>query len=456
MTTDSLTLQSAMELIRAKDKRFDGRFYWGVKTTRIYCRPTCGASPKVENVKIYKSKAEAENAGLRPCLRCRPDISPQSPLWEGTGAVVGRALRLLNQDLTITDVCNKLGLTDRHLRRLFDEHLGASPLEVQISERLHTARNLLDQTQLSMTDIAYASGFRSIRRFNDAFIKKYKRNPSDFRKQKNKTAEGILLRIPVLEPYDWETLFGFFKRHFIYGSEFIDGDCLTRLMKIPEQKALVQIRVSKVSKFLEVEVQNCPAIHLKKVIQKIKAVFDIDHNPFFLVRRQKNWPGVRIPGSFDTFETVISIILGQLVSTEQAQAKVQKLVQMYGEPFADGVVLFPSPKVLLKTDLKPIGITRVRETAIREICKLAIANQLDDQEQIAKIRGIGPWTLEMIKMRCFSETDAYPNTDLIIRRAEESYSIDNQKWSPWRSYLALWIWREYAQKLSNKKVKHVL
>lgn len=452
-----LTLESAYQLIKAKDRRFDGRFYWGVRTTRIYCRPSCGASPKPENIKIYRSKAEAENAGLRPCLRCRPDLSPQSPLWEGTGAIVNRALRYINieQQESLARVSDKLGITDRHLRRLFDEHLGASPMDVILSDRLHTARALLSQTQLTITEIAFASGFNSIRRFNDAFKKKYRRQPKDFRSKKQTQSPDLVVHLNYFEPYDWDGIFSFLKRHAVYGSESICGDEFRRYLYVNSN--LIKIRVKNVKAALEVSIENCKVADLRYVIKKVRSVFDIDHNPYVLMqyklKDQRKWPGIRIPGSFDIFETMITIILGQLVSTEMAQKKVQKLVQLYGQKISDDCTLFPTPQSLVTADFSTIGMTRTRETAIKEICKLAIQGKLEaiTPEELLQVNGIGPWTVEMIRMRCFGDVDAYPGTDLIVKRAEESFKIDSKQWTPWRAYLALWIWRQYAQSLSYKK-----
>lgn len=187
----------------ARDKRYDGRFYVGVRTTGIYCRPTCPARPLLKNVKFYRSPAEAESEGFRACLRCRPDISPSAPLFQGTAAVVGRALRLLDEGLRTSELAPRLGMTDRHLRRLFAEHVGASPLAVEHSRRLHLARQLLAETEKPITEIAYASGFRSLRRFNAAFLAHHRRSPRDFRRAGNFTGPGMRLEIPILEPYDW-------------------------------------------------------------------------------------------------------------------------------------------------------------------------------------------------------------------------------------------------------------
>ncbi len=475
---DYLSLESAYQLIKARDARFDGRFYWGIKTTHIYCRPTCPANPKIQNIKIYRSKAEAENAGLRPCLRCRPDLSPTSPLWEGTAAVVSRALRILNTNdhLSLLHVADKVGLSDRHLRRLFDEHLGASPLDIVQSNRLHMARGLLSQTQLSITDIAFASGFQSIRRFNDAFKTKYRRNPRDFRKASSPLLEneGLTVSVPYLEPFDWEGLYTYFKNHQVFGTEYVENNHYYRALKIEDR--IIQLKVSNNSakKELKVNIQNARPVDLKKVLRLVRFVFDVDHNPQVLMKNGdldkafrkpilKTWGGHRIPGTFNAFERSICIILGQLVSTEQARTKFQKLMENFGEKIKTSderlSILFPTPEKLIKADLKILGITRVRENAIREVCKLFIEGKVDVSAECSveavkaeflSIKGIGPWTVELIALMCLGETNAYPQSDLILRRAEDLLKIKTQKWTPWRGYLAMWIWKHYALKLSAK------
>lgn len=466
---DKDTLYKAM---LTRDRRFDGRFYIGVKTTGIYCRPICPARPKKENVVFYRSPTEAENAGFRPCLRCRPDISPGMQMWEGTAALVGRALKLINSGeadtISLAEFAAKLGLSDRHLRRLFEEHLGAAPIEVAISKRLHLARQLLSQTSLSVTEIAFASGFSSIRRFNEAFRSRYRRAPRDFRKHQDSSSlseNSLRLELPILEPYDWNYALQFFKRHTVFGVEHIEGTVYHRLVPGPRP---VRIRVERDPQKpqLNVDVEGSEVSALRPLLTKVRDLFDVDHNPFHPVGEGSFLGGLRIPGAFDPFETAVCIILGQMVSVEQAAVKVRRLVELYGNPvkspFTHLTHQFPQPEVLATADLRAVGGTKVRSTAIRELASRWARGDLtlgracsltEARAQLGSIPGIGPWTVEMIAMRCLGDPNAFPKSDLIVARALEQFKIQAESWSPWRSYLSLWLWKNYAQDLSKRRRK---
>lgn len=456
--------------ILSRDPRNDGRFFVGVKTTGIYCRPICPARPKLENVEFFKSKAEAESAGFRPCLRCKPDLSPLSPQWRGTAAVMGRALNLIESGED--KIADKLGMTDRHLRRLFQEHIGASPIEVAISRRLHLSRQLLSQTQLTITDVAFASGFNSLRRFNDAFQKTYHKPPSAYRKelsQESARSDAILhLELPYTAPFDWEWLLIFFERHETIGVEKVqDGQYLrqfrtskgTGFYKLTHLKKLNRVKV-------ELQVENVADIRF--AIDQIRSQFDLGHNPFHIesTKLKKELKSVRIPGAFDPFEVAISIILGQVVTTEQAKKNVQKLILKFGEPLkgfhADLTHLFPTAQVLSRADLSGLGFTQSRCEAIKQLSLMVARGELDlsrnadpkeTKTKLLSIKGIGDWTAELILMRCLADTDAFPANDLILKRSLELNHMDVMTLSPWRSYLALAIWKNEAHLLSKKKRK---
>jgi len=469
MNTDTL-----YQALSSRDPRYDGRFYVGVTTTGIYCRPICPARPKKENVRFFRSKAEAEKAGFRPCLRCRPDLSPTSIQWRGTEAVVARAFGMINRGdadgSSLSDLAGRLGMTDRHLRRLFQEHLGASPIEVAISRRLHLARQLLSQTPLSITDIALASGFNSLRRFNDAFITTYRRNPSEFRKlaeTPTAAADTITLRIPYLDRFDWDNLTRYFARHEVYGVDAIDDGCYIRQLKTAGAESYLRVAHLAQSSSLQVSLRMGDFGAVRQLVDTVRGVFDIDHNP-----RQVTIPpgcpeelravlekgvGIRVPGAFDPFETAVSVILGQLVSTGQGRLNLRKLVEKYGEKSGTPnhpklSRFFPAPAVLAREDLTALGFTRVRARAISDLAAACLAG-LDlsrscdiaaTRQALMAIKGIGPWTVEMIALRCLGDTDAFPASDLIINRALERYRLLPEQFSPWKSYLALALWKTGA------------
>ncbi len=470
------------KIVCARDRRYDGRFYCGVHTTGIYCRPICPARPKIENISFFRSAAEAEKLGFRACLRCRPDLAPNSVQWSGTAAVVGRALSLISlgeaDTISLARFAEKMGVSDRHLRRLFDEHLGASPIEVIISKRLHLAKQLLTQSNLSMTEVAFASGYQSLRQFNEAFKKKFKVPPTTIRKSnKNEIANNsnfITVTLPIIAPFDWEHIFGFLKNHGALGIEsFIEGR-YRRVFSINNDTGAVDVEYDQKGQQLLAKIFISNPTHLRVVIEKIRDLFDARLNPHahlndfkrgdFIVDCYLESLGLRIPGAWDPFETAISIILGQLVSVEQAREKLKKLIKHFGTPIHDTKIdgctyLFPKPAVLARQTLRCIGLTQSREYAIQELSRLVAAGQInlsrtahieETRKQLLGIKGIGPWTVEMIAMRCMGDTNAFPANDLIIKRALVKHQLKKGEWSPWNAYIALALWKKYATSLSRK------
>lgn len=475
------------KIVCARDKRYDGRFYCGVQTTGIYCRPICPARPKIENISFYRSATEAENAGFRPCLRCRPDLAPSSVQWNGTAALVGRALTLISRgeadEIALDQFAGRLGVSDRHLRRLFAEHVGASPLEVATSKRLHLAKQLLTQSNLPVTEIAFASGYQSLRRFNEAFKQKFRMPPSHLRKavgeDLDRATNFIRLEIPVIAPYDWNHICGFLKNHAIHGVEsFVDGH-YRRSFSLEDASGALEVSLDEQKSHLNVSLSISNPAHLRAAIERVRDLFDTRLNPHAHLQDLKTKDsiatfyrralGLRIPGAWEPFETAICIVLGQLVSVEQARFKVKKLVTQFGRPvedpvFAECTHLFPTPEVLAGASFKEIGVTKVREQALRELSRLVLEKKIDlsrsadiaqTKTQLLAIPGIGPWTVEMIAMRCLGDCNAFPGSDLIIKRALAHHNKQKGDWSPWNAYIALTLWKKYANVLSKKKQKSV-
>jgi AraC family transcriptional regulator of adaptative response / DNA-3-methyladenine glycosylase II len=449
--------QNYRKIIERRDPRYDGRLYWGVITTRIYCRPICPARPKPENIRIFKSTTEAEKAGFRPCLRCRPDLAPGSQRWGGTAVSVARALRLMEEQsgepLAVGELAAKLGMSDRHLRRLFLEHLGVSPVEIMVNRRLHLARQLIVETRQPLTAIAFAAGFQSIRRFNEAFQELYQRPPSAFRKDPGRDVEpGLRLRLAVRPPYDWSTLLAFLRRHQTYGVESVNDSSYTRYIPQKDQPP-GQLLVTFDKDALQVEFQNIKLAALRPLMARLRHLFDADHNPKDLPQDSTRSPdGIRIPGCFDAFEAAVSIILNQLVSAAHARQMMQRLVITYGHRLTEEEIFaFPPPEVLKNAGLEAIGLTRQKAKAIRELSRLVdeghlllsgMADLAATRKILASISGIGPWTVELIAMRCLGDADAFPRKDLIVQRTGVQ---DEKLWMSQRSYLTHIIWRDYAQ-----------
>lgn len=461
----NLTSRDIAQILARRDARYDGRLYFGVTTTGIYCRPVCPARPKPENVKPFRSLSEAERAGFRPCLRCRPDFAPGSALFDGTASTVSRALRLIeasDEELSVAVLAGKLGMTDRHLRRLFDEHLGSSPVEILQSHRLHFAQRLLRESSRSVSDIAFASGFKSLRRFNEAFQELYKRTPSSFRDSKSARAAGLELSLSARKPYDAAMVFDYFVRHEIHGVEVARDGAYTRFLRGENGPGALHVEWDDKSSHFRVRLENVALSEARGTLNRLRHLLDTDHNPVDLPKGGRT-RGLRVPGAFDGFETAVTIILGQLISTEQAGVKIRALVETYGEKAGslDGrdVFYFPTPSALAEAPLEKLGMPGTRAGALRELARLVASRELElsraadletTRAKLLAIRGIGPWTVEMIAMRCLGDPDAYPDGDLIIRRAVEAGLGNPDEWIASRAYFAQGIWKDFALSLSKK------
>lgn len=466
--------------MRARDYRFDGKFFVAVKTTGVYCRPICPVRPKRENVEFFRLASEAEKAGYRPCLRCRPESAPASPAWIGKSAVVQRALRhiaagaLLEADEN--EFADKFGMSARHLRRLFVDEIGQTPKQIADVQRLDFARTLVVETALPMTSIALNSSFASLRRFNEAFRNRFRRSPSEIRKRSSKTSaeEGITLTLAYRPPFDWAYLLDFFARHPITDVERIDGDMFERVFRLGKTTGVFQIKpVSKQAKlFLRVFTTDVGILY--PLVRKVRAMFDLDSDPLLiantfdahpvLARALKRFPGLRIPGSFDGFEASVNAILGQVVSVSHAARLRKMLVKTFGEegkhPLSgETISFFPSPKKLAAADLSSLGITRNKKSALHEFAERVASGRISlaefqDPESFRKsltdVRGIGNWTAEYISLRVLGDTDVFPSGDLVLRKSLARHSdLDLQHVRPWRSYAALHLWKSELLEQEN-------
>jgi len=467
------------EAMLAHDYRFDGKFFIGVKTTGIYCRPICPAKPKRENVEFFLSATAAETSGYRPCLRCRPECAPLSPAWYGKSAVVQRALKSITADgffdLHEERFAEQFGVTARHLRRLFVEEVGQTPKQIALNHRLNFARKLIVESHLPMTSVAMTAGFSSLRRFNDAFKKRFHSAPSAFRKKRDRADEsGIALSLAYRPPLDWQSLLAFYRAHQVTGVETVSAASYERLFTIG--KALGVLRVSHDTGAPQLQLQvsvDDPAV-LFTVVQKVRHMFDLDLDPLliansfqshtFLDSLWKTYPGLRIARGWDPFETAICTILGQHVSLSQGRTLIYQLVQSCGEKIVHPVTgkdafLFPSPGVLAEADLQEVKTTQARKQTVKEFSRRVLRQELDlvtpqdadvSRALLQSICGIGPWSAEYISLRALGHADAFPVTDLILKRAIEKHpdlNVDTIR--PWRSYAAMYLWRHYAATLSK-------
>ncbi len=427
---------------RAKDARFDGKFFVAVRTTRIYCRPVCPApAPKEENVGYYPSAFAAEAAGFRPCLRCRPETAPGTGLWLGTSPTVARGLRLIEEGALdsgdVEQLATRLGVTGRHLRRLFLEHAGATPVRVAQTQRLQFAKRLLDETSLPLTEVAYASGFGSLRRFHAVVQATYGRSPGELRKLR---APSSALRLPVREPYDWESLLAFLRARAIPGLEEVDDAQYTRFW----DGATIKVRYS--APHLLLQVEGAAPRQWLEIVRRTRRLFDAAADPAVinetlsadpvLAPLVAARPGLRVPGAWDPFEIGIRAILGQQISVAGARTLAGRLLASFRR--------MPTPEQLADADLSTIGLTTARQETLRAYARAV----LDGNERLEGVRGIGPWTRDYYAMRALADPDAFPAGDLVLRKAagctEKELTQRAEAWRPWRAYAALHLWRSQA------------
>ena len=478
--------------LKSRDPRFDGRFFAAVTTTGIYCRPVCPArKPLKRHIRFYPCAAAAEEDGFRPCLRCRPETAPGSPAWQGTAATVTRALRLISEGYLDGEDVNalafKLGIGDRQLRRLFQQYLGVAPLAVAQTRRLHLAKQLLDETNLPITDIVFTSGFSSIRRFNSAFKETFGQPPSSFRsgtdgyttKEEN---PHLQVKIRYRPPFDWVSLIRFLKARAIPGVEDVDENRYRRMACDDGVTGIIEVKPEPGNHYLILKIPQPLSRGLVRIVSGIRHLFDLDADPYtideclrkhpLLADPVKKTTGIRVPGAWDGFEIGVRAILGQQVSVKGATTLSGRLVRSYGVPIKTSndpklCFLFPSPELLGRKDIRDIGLPKQRARAIQELAKAVHKGTIDlntgsDPEKtvqgLTDLPGIGRWTAQYIAMRILREPDAFLSSDLVLRRAaadaegkvptEAALLETAEAWRPWRAYAAMYLWNNYSRKVN--------
>ena len=474
--------------VQSRDPRFDGRFFTAVLTTGVYCRPVCPAvTPRPENVRFYPSAAAAQEAGFRPCLRCRPEASPGTPEWQETTSLVTRGLRLISEGVLdkagVDGLAGSLNIGARHLRRLFARNLGAPPVAVAQTRRLDFARRLIDETSLPVTEIAFSAGFSSLRRFNDAFLRTYGRPPSAMRRLRASTADipnfsSLGLKLYYRPPFDWFSLSRFLRDRAIPGVELVGEGYYRRTVRVREAVGVIEIRPVLAERHVLLLVSAQFSKDLLIITDRVRDLLDLRSDPLTIGAHLSSdpWlsplvlanPGLRVPGAWDGFEIAVRAILGQQVSVKAASTMAGRLVQAFGEqlpqPGETGLTsLFPSPDRLCEADLTEIGMTRQRAKSIRELARAVNDGELSFTtssslegaiERLAALPGIGAWTAHYIAMRALREPDAFPAGDLGLRRAisadgksawsEKDLIERSQTWRPWRAYAAMHLWNRYG------------
>ena len=481
MTLDALLCYRALE---ARDARFDGRFFVAVSSTRIYCRPICTVRPpKRENCRFYPSAAAAESAGYRPCLRCRPELAPGNSSVDATTRLA-RAAASIMEDQTLDQqgldtLAVRLGITDRHLRRAFGAEFGVTPVAFAQTQRLLLAKRLLTDTALPVTEVAFASGFGSVRRFNALFKERYRLRPSQLRGRPRGTriptaVDVLKFELSFRPPFDWAAMSAFLGARTIAGVEALEGGCYRRTVRIAiEGRAhlgWVAIAMSPAKPALRVAVSASLAKAVPPVLSRVKALMDLACHPAEVAQvlgaLAESHPGLRVPGAFDGFEVAVRAVLGQQVSVAAARTLAGRFAAAFGDaietPFASLTTLFPTAERV--ADLPPERIARLGMPGARARTVAALAVAVADGslvlmpyadveatlERLRALPGIGEWTAQYIAMRALAWPDAFPHTDLGVmkalggagaRRALEA----GEAWRPWRAYAVMHLWQSLAR-----------
>ena len=470
--------EACYRAVQARDHRFDGRFCTAVVTTGIYCRPSCPArTPKPTSVRFYACAAAAEEAGFRACKRCRPEAAPGDPAWDRRADLVGRAVRLIAGGATaeegVAGLARRLDVSERHLRRLFVDELGTGPLQVAATRRLALARLLLDQTNLPVTQVAFAAGFASIRRFNDAVARAYGAPPSSLRARRPTPGSGrptgqpgsdhavLRLRLPARVPFDGAAVLAFLATHLTPGVEEVVGGTYRRtvsggvLTATPDATGLT------------VELGLDDVRRVGPLVGAARRLFDLDCDPGpvagvlgpdpLLAPALAATPGIRLPGAVDGFETAVRTVLGQQVSVAGATTLAARLARACGQPLAvaDGGLTcrFPTPDAVAAADLSTVGLPATRAATIRALAAAVAAGHLDlsptadrgaATAALLALPGVGPWTAALVAARALGDPDALPASDLALRRTTgldpRALLARGEAWRPWRSYATFALW----------------
>jgi len=483
-------------ILQTRDPRFDGRIFVGVTSTGIYCRPICPArTPKPEHCRFFPTAAAAQACGFRPCLRCRPETAPGQGAWRGASNTVSRALRLiaeggLDEAASVGALAERLGVGERQLRRLFRQHLGASPVAIAQNRRVHFAKQLIHETRLPMAQVALASGFGSVRRFNDTFSKLFKRPPGDLRRRglrgPGEADAPVTLRLSYRGAYDWEAMLGFLRARAIAGVEVVEGQAYRRVVRIGGAVGRIEVSHLAARRCLVATIRFPDVRALPAVVSRLRGLFDLDADLDLIAEHLSKdprlaplvarRPGLRTPGAWDGFELAVRAILGQQVTLQAGRTLAGRITGAFGsrlDAAADeGAGLtraFPTPEQLASADLGMMGLTTARAAALRALAAAAVANpRLFEQaasldEAVARFRalpGIGEWTAQYIALRALREADAFPAADIGLmqgfagdgraRPTPKQLLEQAEAWRPWRAYAAQHLWAAYADRAPAK------
>lgn len=435
----------------SRDPRFDGLFFIAVKSTGIFCRTICPATlPKEENVEYFSLAQQAMSAGYRPCLRCRPDSAPQSFAWKGVETTLERGMQLLqrNPEQSIQAISNKLGISDRYFRQLFQRHLGISPKQYQLFAQLLFAKQLLHQTHLSIEQISQAVGFHSARLLQAQMRQNMQLTPKQIRRQNRKVSRQIEVILSFRPPYAWEQVRDFFAQRAIPGMERVAEHSYSRIFNFKSTQGFFCATYQPEQRRFLLRLTLDDVHHLKAVIGNIRRMLDLDSDVTVIKEQLQATglsplsivEGIRLPGVWSTFEAGCRAVLGQQISVQAAVKLVTLLVHKLGEKQEDKF-LFPTAQAVAQSDLEFLPMPNSRRQALRSLANF-VANQPDDHDLQSwlAIKGVGVWTLAYAKMRGQSNSDIWLDTDRVIKNRCKHLSLQPENAAPWRSYLTFQLW----------------
>ena len=463
--------------VSARDARFDGVFFTAVRTTGIYCRPSCPAvTPRQANVTFYPSAAAAERSGYRACRRCRPDSTPGSPEWNARADVVARAVRMIGDGVVeregVSGLADRLGYSERQVNRLVTTELGAGPQAIARSNRARTARILLETTAMRAADVAFAAGYGSVRQFNDSIRESFDLTPRELRARSRRSshpgAGRIQLELALRPPFHGAALLEWFTPRAIEGVERVDGQTYARVLNLPHGVGAVELTLHDTRVSAELELTDLR--DLAPAVQRCRRLLDLDADPAaidealsadpLLARLVEEAPGMRLPGQVDGFEMVMRAIVGQQVSVAGARTILGRVARSRGTEVdlelahRHGLThAFATAESVAEAAPEEFAMPRGRAAAILAVAHAVASGDLDlhpgadreaAREQLLAIRGIGPWTADYVRMRALGDPDVLLDTDLVLRRVLAREGLDRtrtERWRPWRSYASLHLWR---------------
>ncbi len=473
----------------ARDPRFDGVFFVGVTSTGIYCRPICPArKPRRENCHFFISAAAAEKAAFRPCLRCRPELAPGFAPVDDAARIAGRIAHLIEEELvqnhaSIEDLAGRFELSTRQLRRIVQDHFGVSPMELVMTRRLLLAKQLLTETPLPVTAIAFASGFSSVRRFNDAFLGRYQMPPGRLRKETRSAgettatnSEAITLFLSYRPPFDWESLLRFLKARRLTGVEHLEDHRYIRSLEVEQHRGWLEVQHKPDLHKLSVRMAPSLIPALPVVLNRLHHLFDLNARPDVIASHLSDdprlkesierHPGLRVPGALDGFEVAIRAILGQQITVKAANTLAKRFIAVFGErvetPYPELTALFPTPNRIARAgvdEIASLGIIQRRAESILRLAREVDSGRLELDagalvertiELLVALPGIGPWTAQYIALRALQWPDAFLKEDMALRKALGGVTAAraehiSQPWRPWRSYATMHLWNQYLR-----------